>query len=107
MEDEFDVEPMERPLAAGDVGPEGLTLVNVRNGFNELSRMLMLWTMRHQWTKGTRFAFNCYHHSAQMVPRTPAEQAVILISREGVTQGNPPSMVLYGVALLSLAQALR
>ena len=67
----------------------------------------MLWTMKHQWPKETRFAFNCYHHSAQMVPRTPAEQAVILLRREGFTQGDPPSMVLYGVALLLLAQVLR
>jgi hypothetical protein len=33
-------------------GPEGLTLVDARNGFNELSRYAMLWTARHCWPKG-------------------------------------------------------
>ena len=36
----------------------GTTLVDARNGFNELSRLAMLWTVRHHWTTGTRFAFN-------------------------------------------------
>jgi hypothetical protein len=45
-----------------DDGPKGLTLVDARNGFNELSRYAMLWTARHRWPKGTRFAFNCYRH---------------------------------------------
>jgi len=43
-----------------DDGPEGLTLVDARNGFNELSRYAMLWTARHRWPKGAPFAFNCY-----------------------------------------------
>ncbi len=41
-----------------EYGPEGLTLVDARNGFNELSPYLMLWTARHRWPKGARFAFN-------------------------------------------------
>ena len=45
-------------------GPEGLTLVDARNGFNELSRYAMLWTARHRWPKGARFSFNCYKHYA-------------------------------------------
>jgi hypothetical protein len=28
--------------------PEGLILVDARNGFNELSRYAMLWTARHR-----------------------------------------------------------
>ncbi len=42
-----------------DDGPEGLTLVDARSDFNELSRYAMLWTARHRWPKGARFAFNC------------------------------------------------
>jgi hypothetical protein len=43
-------------------GPEGLTLIDARNGFNELSHYAMLWTARHRWPEGTRFALNCYRH---------------------------------------------
>ena len=107
MEAEHAAAPPAAPLHAGDEEPAGLTLVDARNGFNELSRFAMLWTVRHLWPKGARYAINCYRHSAQLVLRTPAEKAVILLSREGVTQGDPLSMVLYGVALLPLAKALR
>ena len=36
----------------------GTTLVDAHNGFNELSRLAMLWTVRHRWPTGARFAFN-------------------------------------------------
>ena len=38
--------------------PSGTTLVDAHNAFNELSRLAMLWTLRHRWTAGARFAFN-------------------------------------------------
>ena len=41
-----------------DAEPSGTTLVDARNGFNELIRLTMLWTVRNRWTVGTRFAFN-------------------------------------------------
>ena len=40
----------------------GITLVHARNGFNKLSRLAMLCTVRHCWPAGARFAFNCYRH---------------------------------------------
>ena len=42
-------------------------LVDMRNGFNELGRKTMLWTVRHIWATDARFAFNCYRHSAQLI----------------------------------------
>ena len=41
-----------------DSEPSGTTLIDSSNGFNELSRLAMLWTMRHHWPAGARFAFN-------------------------------------------------
>ena len=73
MDKEVDATPMAAPLDAGDEGPDGLTLIDARNGFNELSRYAMLWTVRHLWPKGARYAINCYRHLAQLVLRTPAE----------------------------------
>ena len=37
----------------------------------------------------------------------PAEPPVTILSREGVTQGDPLSMVLYGKTLIPLAEELR
>ena len=34
-------------------------IVDARNGFNDMSRLAMLWTMRHRWPAGERCAFNC------------------------------------------------
>ena len=38
--------------------PSGTTLVDARNGFNDLSRLAMLCTVWHRWPAGARFAFN-------------------------------------------------
>ena len=84
-----------------------LLLVDAANGFNMLSRLSMLWTVRHRCPKLARFAFNCYRHQIRLVCRRPGKLALILLSREGVTQGDPLSMALYGIALLPLAERLR
>ncbi len=88
-------------------GPEGLTLIDARNGFNELSHYAMLWTARHRWPESTRFAFNCYRHYARCLVRTLGGKPSILLSREGVTQGCPQSGILYGLGLLPLAEFLQ
>ena len=90
-----------------DDDPLGVLLVDARNGFNELSRKAMLWTVRHLWYNGARFAFNCYRHQSLLIMRRPGGTAEILLSREGVTQGDPLSMVLYGVTLVPLAKLTR
>ncbi len=87
--------------------PEGLTLVDARNGFNELSHYSMLWTARHRWPKGVQFAFNCYRHYARCIVHNPGDEPSILLSREGVTQGCSQSGILYGIGLLPLAECLR
>ena len=86
---------------------EGLLLVDAMNGFNMLSRLSMLWTVRHRCTKMSRFAFNCYRHEIRLICRRPGDTALIILSKEGVTQGDPLAMALYGIALLPLAERLR
>ena len=41
-----------------DAEPSGTTPIDARNGFNELSRLEMMWAVRHRWPAGARFAFN-------------------------------------------------
>ena len=72
-----------------------------------LRSLSMLWTMRHRWPAGFRFAFNCYKHWAQLLLCHPGELPVTILSREGFTQGEPLSMVLYGITLVPLAEDLR
>ena len=43
-----------------DAEPGGTTSVDDRNVFNDLNCLAMLWTVRHYWLAGERFAFNCY-----------------------------------------------
>ena len=90
-----------------EADPSGTTIVDARHGFNELSRLAMLWTVQHCWPAGARFAFNGYKHWAQLLLRQPREMPVTILSREGVTQGDPLSMVLYGITLVPLAEELR
>ena len=70
--------------------PSETTLIDARNGFNELSRLEMLWTVRHRWPEGSRFAFNCYRHWAKLLLRQTGDPLLTILSREGGTQGDPP-----------------
>ena len=93
------------PGQGGDSGElEGVLLVDARNGFNELSRKAAFWTVWHEWPEGSRFAFNCYRHAATVVLRRANGEAEFLLSWEGVIQGDPLSMIIYGIALVPLAR---
>ena len=87
--------------------PSGTSLVDAHNGFNKLSRLTMLWTVRHRWIAGVRFAFNCYKNWAQLLLRQTGDLPVTILSREVVNQGDPLSMVLYGITLVPLAEELQ
>ena len=93
-------------LLTQEAEPSGTTLVDAYNGFNKLSRLEMLWTVRHRWPAGARFEFNCYRYWVQLLLRQPGELPVTILSREGSTQGDPLSMVLYRITLVPLAEEL-
>ena len=66
----------------------------------------MMWTVRHCWPVKVRFAFNCYMHWAHLLICQIKEVPVTILGREGVTQGDPLSMVLYGITLTPLVNEL-
>ena len=72
-------------LFTQDSEPSGTTLIDVRNGFNHMSRLAILWTVRHRWPAGARFAFNCYRHWAQLLLRQPGKPPVTILRQEGIT----------------------
>ena len=67
----------------------------------------MLWTVQHRWLAGARFAFNYYKYWAQLLLRQTGEPQVKILSKEGVTQGDFLSVVLYGITLAPLVEELR
>ena len=90
-----------------DNGPIGVTLVDARNGLNELQCLTMFWTICHHWLKGSHFSFNCYRHQLLLIIRNRGKPASILHSKEGITQGDPLAVLLYGTALTPLVEHLR
>ena len=66
----------------------------------------MLWNVKHQWPVGAWFSFNCYNNWEQLILIWPGKEPVVILIREGVTQGEPLSMVLYGITLIPLTKEL-
>ena len=45
-------------LLTQDAKSSGTTLIDGHNGFNKLSRLIILWKVRHLWPERARFEFN-------------------------------------------------
>ena len=64
-----------------------------------LQTWVMLWTVHHLWRQASRFVFNIFRHDILCIVRTsPGQEAKVLHSREGITQGGVMGMTLYGIA---------
>eukprot|EP00957_Ditylum_brightwellii_P028617 2162331-Ditylum_brightwellii.AAC.1 len=84
----------------GEHGEEeswGILLVDAWNAFNKVSRRAMLWNVRHIWVTGSRFMFNMYRHWWKLVLQGYKD---LVMSKEGVTQGDPLAMILYALDVL-------
>lgn len=85
----------------------GHLLIDARNAFNELDRAGMLWTVRHTWPSGSQFVFNCYKHYSRLVVRGLDGTSSVVLSKVGVTQGDPLAMIAYGLGILPLIKLLQ
>lgn len=57
---------------------------------------------------GGAVCFNCYHYNTLLIIWRPGHPPpIVMQSKEGVTQGDPLSMVLYGTVLVPLAEELQ
>ena len=82
----------------------GFLLLDVANAFNSVNRAAALWNARVLWPSCSCFLFNTYRRYAFLLLKSSNE---MLLSREGVTQGDPLSMLFYSVATLPLVWALK
>ena len=82
----------------------GLLLVDAKNAFNSLNRIVALWNARVLWPHCLWFLFSTYCGYAALFLQGSSDY---LLSKEGVTQGDPFSMMLYAVAILPLIHLLK
>ena len=82
----------------------GMLLMDAANAFNSISRSVVIWNSRVLWFRCSRFIFNSYRGFAILFI---AASKVSLLSKEGVTQGDPLAMPAYGVGSLPLARKLK
>ena len=85
----------------------GFLLIDADNGFNEFSRIQMLWTCRHEWPQGAQFAFNLNRHQLLLLVQDPGGKPFVLFSKEGCTKGCPLAMVLYALGTLPMIRQLK
>jgi hypothetical protein len=94
-------------LAGMEIRGYGMLLVDASNAFNAVNRPAALWNARILWPRCARFLFNTYRGFAFLFVQATEDTSVILLSREGVTQGDPLSMFLYSIAILPLIRRCR
>ena len=71
-----------------------------------MNRVAALWNARVLWPRCSRFLFNTYRGYASLLLQD-GNKCLLSKRKEGITQGDPLSMMLYAVAVLPLIHFLR
>lgn len=80
---------------------EAALLVDASNAFNSLNRLSALHNIRHLCPSMATILVNCY--------RAPTDLFIdgdVILSQEGITQGDPLAMPMYALATVPLIQRL-
>ena len=85
-----------------DDDTDAVLLIDAANAFNSMNRGAMLANIQRLCPIIYIYAYNCYAVNARLFVVGGKE----LASREGTTQGDPPSMVYYAIGLLPYMQEL-
>ena len=74
------------------------SLMHAKNAFSMINREAALWIAWVLWPTCmcSRFLFNTYRGYAKLIVRGCDE---FLYSKEGVTQGDPITMLMYSIAV--------
>jgi hypothetical protein len=96
--------PMDDPAEAE---ARGFLKVDADNAFNQCSIAPALWHARRFWPRCARFLHNTYRGHTTLVLYKPKGKPSILHREDGVTQGDPLAMLLYGLGQLPLIRSLR
>ena len=86
-----------------DVNTHGLIQIDARNAFNLLNRKNMIQNIRILCPELAKYCSNCYINDARLFVTGGLE----ILSREGVTQGDPISMALYALGILPLLSIMK
>ena len=81
-----------------DEDTDALLLIDAANAFNSLNREAMLMNIKNICPIAYTYAYNCYAVQARLFVTGGME----LRSKEGTTQGDPPSMAFYAIGLMPL-----
>ena len=86
-----------------DADTHGLIQIDARNAFNMLNRKNMIQNIKILCPELATYCLNCYINDARLFVTGGLE----ILSREGVTQGDPISMALYALGILPLLSLMK
>ena len=82
---------------------EGVLLVDAKNAFNLLNIKVAIHNVQHLCPPMYTFLNNSYHQHNKLF----LKDGSVIMSKEGVTQGDPLSMAIYALSTRKLIEALR
>ena len=76
-----------------------ILLVDTNNAFDSVSKMVMLLTVQHLWPRMSHSSWNYYRHQIRGWSGCTGGSTVFILIKEGVAQGDPFVIALYGIML--------